>query len=459
MNCPTCGKPIRGRALFCPSCGQKVSALAPRSSTTQPSMTAASAVPWGASEGAGPFAIEEQGAQGCRRTTIVLVLSGLALLLVVALGVGAVYLGLQDRQEAVRQAALHHYDRGSNHLALQEYELAAAEFGMALQLDPGLDSARDGLDVAQERLEGIPEPTSQLQDEMSAAYLTEMTQAYERQDWPTLFATADRLLAANPTYRRDEVDRLLFEALYQSGLQLVEQDRVTEALRMFDRALLLRPDEQRVSRARELATYYVTGLSYWDNDWALAIENLDRVHTQEPGYRDVGTRLVEAHRALGEQLASAQDWCGAEEQYAAALALTADADLALEREEAAVQCAARERAPTAALTPDAAEDGTPPPAGSYVGEIVGSEGVGSQKMFIRGHVLDGRGVGVGGVRVTIRAWDWSVTATTDGSGQFSFDGLANPVTYTINLEDLPSAPLDVEGKWGELTWIRFQPVE
>ena len=186
MNCPTCGNPIRGRALFCPNCGQKVSAPAAR-----PAATAR----------AHPFAIEDQRPEGCTRTITVLVLAGLALLLVVGLGAGAVYMGLRDRQEAVRQAALQHYTRGSNHFALQEYELAAAEFGMALQLDPGLEEAREGLDVAQERLEGLPEPTSQLQDEMSAAYLREMTQAYERQDWPTVFATADRLLAANPTYR------------------------------------------------------------------------------------------------------------------------------------------------------------------------------------------------------------------------------------------------------------------
>lgn len=443
MKCPTCGNSIRGRALFCPSCGQKVSPQAP--------------VPGAAA--AEPFVVGETRRDGCARTVTVLALAGLALLMVVALVAGAVYMGLQDRQEAVRQVAREHYARGSYHLAAQEYELAAAEFGMALQLDPGLAEAREGLDVAQDRLEGLPEPTSQLQDEMCDAYLQEMTQAYEREDWPTLFATADRLLAANPTYRRDEVDRLLFGALYQSGLQLVEQDRVTEALRMFDRALLLQPDEPRVTRAKELATHYVTGLSYWDTDWVLAIESLERVRAQQPDYRDVEERLAEARRALGERLASAQDWCGAEEQFALALELRPDDALASDHERAAVQCAARETAPTAVRTPDDADDGTPVPAGSYVGEVVGSEEIGSQQMFIRGRVLDRQGNGVGGVRVTIRAWDWSVTATTDGQGQFSFDGLANPVTYTLSLDDLPSEPLDVEGQWGQLIWVSFQPAE
>lgn len=448
MNCPSCGKPIRGRALFCPSCGQKVSATAP--AMARP---AAAAAPHA-------FGIDDGRPEGCSRTITVLLLAGLALLMVIGLGAGAVYMGLRDRRAAVRQAAQEHYARGSDHLALQEYELAAAEFGMALQLDPGLDEAREGLDVAQERLEGRPEPTSHLQDEMSAAYLREMSQAHEREDWPTLFATADRLLAADPTYRRDEVDRLLFDALCQSGLQLVEQDRVTEAVRMFDRALLLRPDDPQVKRARELATHYITGLSYWDRDWALAIESLEAVRAREPGYRDVGPRLAEAYRSFGEQLVAAQDWCGAEEQFARALELATDDDLAATHEDAATRCAARAMTPTVDLTPEATAEGTPTtpvPRGTYVGEIVGFEGIGGNKIFVRGHVLDHQGDGVGGVRVTIRAWDWSVTATSDGAGQFSFDGLTNPVTYTVTLEDLPSVPLDVPGESGQLTWIRFQP--
>jgi tetratricopeptide (TPR) repeat protein len=284
-----------------------------------------------------------------------------------------------------------------------------------------------------------------------------MAQAFEREDWPTLFATADRLLAVNPAYERDEVDRMLFEALYRSGLLLVEQDRVTEAVRMFDRALLLRPDDPEVARARELATQYVTGLSYWEGDWALAIASLERVHAQEPGYRDVAARLGEAHRRFGEQLVAAQDWCGAEEQFAQALEFVAGGDLTLAHEQAAAQCAAQSSTPTADLTPGIAEDEMPVPSGTYLGEIVGSEKIGSKKMFIRGHVLDNEGNGVGGVRVTIRAWDWSVTATSDGQGQFSFDGLANPVTYTVSLADLPSEPLDVAGAWDTLIWIRFRP--
>jgi len=62
------------------------------------------------------------------------------------------------------------------------------------------------------------------------------------------------------------------------------------------------------------------------------------------------------------------------------------------------------------------------------------------------------------VVVRIQAFDWSTTATTDGSGLFSFDGLANAVVYTLTLPDLPSEPVDVEGQWGKLSWVEFVQV-
>ena len=77
-------------------------------------------------------------------------------------------------------------------------------------------------------------------------------------------------------------------------------------------------------------------------------------------------------------------------------------------------------------------------------------------MFIRGHVYDSSGAPVAGTRVKIQAWDFSVFATTDGTGQFSFDGLANPVMYTLTLADLPSVPLEVETAWGRLSWVVFE---
>ena len=50
----------------------------------------------------------------------------------------------------------------------------------------------------------------------------------------------------------------------------------------------------------------------------------------------------------------------------------------------------------------------------------------------------------------------SAIAVTNGDGDFSFDGLANPVTYTLTLLDVPSLPLDVSTEWGKLTLVEFR---
>ena len=108
-------------------------------------------------------------------------------------------------------------------------------------------------------------------------------------------------------------------------------------------------------------------------------------------------------------------------------------------------------APPATLTPGP----TKAPLGTFVGSVVEQTAIDPGKMFIRGHVLDKGDRGVQGTRVQIQAWDWKTMAVTDGNGQFAFDGLGNPVTYTLTLLDLLSLPFDVAGEWGKIKWVQF----
>jgi protocatechuate 3,4-dioxygenase beta subunit len=80
----------------------------------------------------------------------------------------------------------------------------------------------------------------------------------------------------------------------------------------------------------------------------------------------------------------------------------------------------------------------------------------SKKMSIRGSVADREGQGVRNIKVQIRAWDWWAVSVTDAQGQYSFDGLVNPVTYTLTLFDRPCVPVNAPGVWGKTTWVDFQ---
>ena len=71
-------------------------------------------------------------------------------------------------------------------------------------------------------------------------------------------------------------------------------------------------------------------------------------------------------------------------------------------------------------------------------------------------MLNQKGQGMLGVQVQIRAWNWKATAVTDGNGQFSFDGLRDPVTYTLSLPDLQCQPVDAAGAKGQITWVQFR---
>lgn len=430
MICSQCGHEVSDKALFCPNCGHKLEKSGTENSA-EVSQT------------------ESQG-QGCGRTIIVLSIALLVVLVIVGLGAAGVYYGLQDRDRTERRVAARHYDRALDHLEEGNLELAVAELEHAVALDPGNEEMVNKLEEVRQQLEGVPTATPQLQQETKAAYFEELESAYTQNDWQRALEAADQLLILDSSYRQEEVEQMLFTSLYRRGLELVEQDRLQEAVRLFDRALALQPDDIRVSRARDLATLYTTAMSYWGADWARAIESLSELYTLDPQYKDVEQRLFEAYVKHGDILMEEEAWCQAAEEYAEALEIEDDAQVEEKLEQAMAQC---ENGP---VPTDEMDEEPSAPSGIFVGQFVERQAIDRDSIFIRGKVLDSEGRGVAGEQVRIQAWDWSATATTDGEGQYSFDGLSSPVTYTLSLVDLPSQPVDVMGERGRMAWVNFE---
>jgi len=441
MECPQCGHEVGGRALFCPNCGQRLDSPAEASGSSAAPLNAAS---------------EAQEGKGCRRSVLVIVVAIVVVLAIVGLGAAGIYFGLRDRSQTERQVAEEHYAKGLTYLAEEQYELAQAEFELVLQLQPDHENAQIKLSETQGHLQVLPTATPVLQKETAAVFYADVEAAYAAQDWEAVLQAADKLIAHDPDYRRGEVDGMLFQVFVAQAQDMLAEGRLEEAIRLYDRALLLQPDNATAQHARNLAAGYVEATAYVNADWAQAAEAFKTLYEIDPDYRDVRQRLVGSYVALGDQATDEERWCDAAEAYTASLAIEQDEDIR-ERNQAAME--ACKQAPTP--TPEPGEPtpgvtvGPQVPSGSFSGRLVERTGIDSGKMYVRGKVLDKNGNGIQGTQVKIQAWDWSAIAVTDGNGQYSFDGLSNPVTYTLSLVTLSSYPFDVEGQWGKISWVDF----
>jgi len=450
MKCPQCGRIIHGKALFCPQCGQRLPQEWPKPVATPPPAPLTNSAP----------SYRPAQRQGCGLSLTVIVVTLIVLLAILGLGVLGAYVGMRDRARVEQQAAQEHYQKGQMHLQANELALAAAEFEVTLRLAPQHAEAKAALAETRRRLQAAPTATPAFQvekvqvDQRRATY-DKLAAAYAASDWAEVIVQAETLMAADPTFERVEVDRMLFDAYYNSGQQLVEQDRITEAARLFERALLLKPNDAQAAEAIEMATLYSDALSYWNADWGQTIAILAQLYDMAPNYRDVRARMLEATRSYGDQLAESGAWCEAEKQYAASLAIAGDAKTEAKFQEAKTNCIQVGPMPTPG------PGGTPSPfpkapSGAFTGRITKLIETDGNRMFIRGQVFDKKAKPVVSTRVQIKAWDWSASAVTDGSGQYSFDGLNNPVTYTLTLLDHECLPVDAPGIWGKITWVDFQ---
>jgi len=486
--CPHCGAQWQGRQLFCPACGRQFSSAGdgpgpttfgeggssgrrPRAQRSaaperisvlvQPDADKGDGAGEDDAGGRGPGEQrpgdepEEEPAEpgGCRRSATVLLVAGTVVMLIVGLGLAAVHYGLRDRSEIIQQTAEEHLNKGLSHLAQQDYDLAIAELELSLQLRPDDPAAAAALNEARQAVRNRPTATPAIRQDLNATYYEDLVAAYQAGEWGRVVDLADRLWSVDPEYRRDDVERMLFDCYYQTGLAYVEENRMEEAIRLFDRALRLRPGDPDAERQIELASLYSEGMTFWGANWEKVISSLSQLYGMAPSYHDVADRLYTAALIYGDLFAQQGDWCVAVNQYDRALAVYANADVAARRRECFDLCLAQ---PTATPEGTPGPEGWPTPVGPFVARVVEQTPIAEDKIYIRGHVLDRDGHGVASAVVKIQAWDWFVTHETDANGAFAFDGLDQPVTYTVSLADYGGASIEAPGEWGKITWVEFQ---
>lgn len=471
MICDTCGLPLLGTETFCPQCGTQIE------QRKEPSVAAAESQVIAAPEpepevievddlpvvatslkapqpGPRPAARLQPPARTPRSTLAELrtrfvgpmgvgMVAGCLVFIVIGLTLLGVWQGLRLRAEKRAESASKYYAQGLDYMAEGNYDLAIGAFEYALRLRRDYPEAREKLEEARAKAAGQPTPASQQGRGDPATLLSQGRAAYDQGNWAEAIAKLEALHAQDPAYEQATVQRLLIGAYGNEGVRLANEDRMEEAIRRFDQALALQPDNSDLEIQRRLAVLYQSGLSAWDADWQTVIRSLSSLYTLRPDYKDTAQRLQRAYVLAGDAAATESDWCEAAQYYKAALSMASTPELAAKRDEAARLCAS----PT---TP-----GAPLPSGTFIGIVGEQQKISASWGKVQGQVLDRDGNPVPGLTVRLSAYDWSATAYTDSGGCYAFEALQNEITFTVTLDDVPAQPTDVNVKLGYISTVDF----
>jgi Tol biopolymer transport system component len=263
---------------------------------------------------------------------------GCILMSVLGVGIAGIYGGLKERAVLTRQEAEEHYNRGLAHLEEGDYNLAEAEFKEALRQAPDYWEAADKLREVRAQVAAIATPTSETRNEAVDLIYQQAQELYSQQNWIETALKLEQLRDLDPYYERENVLEMLFSSYYNMAVDLVDKDRLEEALRSFDEALEVKPGDPEALVQRELTSLYLTGLDYWEADWVRAVESFLAIYQIDPAYKDVEQRLYDAYLNHGDLYASEDAWCLAEERYEQATALDSNEDVIAKRDDAAYRC-------------------------------------------------------------------------------------------------------------------------
>jgi tetratricopeptide (TPR) repeat protein len=215
------------------------------------------------------------------------------------------------------------FELGLGDLAAERYDLAAQRFRWVLERAPDYPGATDRLAQAEQLSTAasaplptdIPTSAAQTLDERFAEVQTLVNNAH----WETAIQRLHDLEDLDPEYRRVDVQELLYRALTTLGLQYVRGERMEEGIFLLEQAQHIRPLDDQAAGELYFANQYTTVRQYWDLNWVIVIANLEAISEVLPNYRDVATRLPEAHEKYGDQLAAFGAQCDAADQYELAL--------------------------------------------------------------------------------------------------------------------------------------------
>jgi tetratricopeptide (TPR) repeat protein len=141
--------------------------------------------------------------------------------------------------------------------------------------------------------------------------------AIAREDWEATILLLERMHELSPD--DDGVRQQLAVAHLRYGLQLVELDRLDEAIAHYDAAIRFYANDVDLQRARQLAVGYRAGRqAFYDGQWEQALAQLEPVYQLAPDFRDVADILFTIYLQRAVAHDSNQELEAARQAYARA---------------------------------------------------------------------------------------------------------------------------------------------
>jgi hypothetical protein len=191
---------------------------------------------------------------------------------------------------------------------------------------------------------------------------TELERLIDDEDWKALLITAFEFQANFPNHRRQETDRMLYDAYIELGIDLVAGKQAELGLFYFSQAERLGDLPIEVEDQRTWAELYLIGIGYFGVDWAATVLYFRDLCAAAPFYQDACVKFHQALVAYADQYSGALDWCPAKGYYREAIGLDSSPELVDALERAVEGCAEATPTPTATLQGEERQDGTPTPA-------------------------------------------------------------------------------------------------
>ena len=199
----------------------------------------------------------------------------------------------------------------------------------------------------------------------------QIEQLIRDQKWDEAIQNISAIRENHYDYKTVAVDGYLFIALRNRGIQKIYSGQLEQGIYDLSTADQLGALDGDADSARTWASMYLKGASFWDVNWAEAVNIFEQLSSAMPYLSDAsGMTSLERYRIalyrLGDQYALQGDYCTARDYYVQSLAIGGNADLQATATSYGNTCAERNvtPAPPTETLPPVTETPTPEPTAS-----------------------------------------------------------------------------------------------